>query len=111
MRIGSTARNTELRGVESAVLASAVVGLAFVAEPRVGPFLGLDAGEAVELGELLAFVSDWLASDPNRLDASLYEFVGVPDYVGPVCGVDELRAEVGRFAGMLLGYAVVGEEH
>jgi hypothetical protein len=31
---------------------------------------------------LLAFVSDWLASDPNRLDASLYEFVGVPDYVG-----------------------------
>jgi hypothetical protein len=28
----------------------------------------------------LAFISDWLASDPNRLDASLYEFVGVPDY-------------------------------
>jgi hypothetical protein len=26
-----------------------------------------------------------LASDPNRLDASLYEFVGVPDYVGRVC--------------------------
>jgi hypothetical protein len=85
--------------------------LGFVAEVRIGPFGGLDAGEAVELGELLAFVNDWLASDPNRLDASLYEFVGVPDYVGPVCTVSELRAEVGRFAGMLLGYSVTGEEH
>jgi hypothetical protein len=56
-----------------------------VQQPGVGRFQGLDAGDAVELGELLAFVSDWLASDPNRLDASLYEFVGVPDYVGRVC--------------------------
>jgi hypothetical protein len=32
---------------------------------RIGPFLGLDAGDAVELGELLAFLSDWLASDPQ----------------------------------------------
>ena len=85
--------------------------MGFVAEARIGPFRGLDAGEAVELGELLAFVNDWLASDPNRLDASLYEFVGVPDYVGPVCTVSELRVEVGRFAGMLLGYAVAGEEY
>ena len=75
-----------------------------MAEPRIGAFLGLDAGEAVELGELLAFFSDWLASDPNRLDASLYEFVGVPDYVGPACEVDELRAEVDRFVRLLLGY-------
>jgi hypothetical protein len=44
------------------------------------------------------------------LDASLYEFVGAPDYVGPVCTVHELRAEVDRFARMLLGYAVTGEE-
>jgi len=35
-----------------------------MAEP-IGPFLGLDAGDAVELGELLAFLSDWLASDPQ----------------------------------------------
>jgi hypothetical protein len=84
------------------------VGLGFVAEAR--PFRDLDAGEVVELGELLAFVSDWLARDPNRLDASLYEFVGVPDYVGPVCTADELRAEVDRFARMLLGYAVTAEE-
>ncbi len=66
-------------------------------------------GEAVKLGELLAFLSDWLASDPNRLDASLYEFVGVPDYAGPVCTAEKLRADVDRFARMLLGYAVTGE--
>jgi hypothetical protein len=41
-----------------------------VAEPT-GPFLVLDAVDAVELGELLGFLSDWLCSDPNRLDASL----------------------------------------
>jgi len=29
-----------------------------VKEPRIGAFLGLDAGEAVELGEMLAFFSD-----------------------------------------------------
>lgn len=80
-----------------------------MAESLIGPFRGLDVSEAVELGELLAFVSDWLASDPNRLDASLYEFVGVPDHVGPVCTVDELRAEVARFVGMLLGYTPAGE--
>jgi hypothetical protein len=52
-----------------AVLASAstgtTVGWAIVAEPRIDTFLGLDAGEAVELGELLVFFSDWLASDPT----------------------------------------------
>jgi len=74
-----------------------------VQQPGVGPFQGLDAGDAVELGELLAFVSDWLASDPNRLDASLYEFVGVPDYVGPVCTAEELRAEVRPFRSYAAG--------
>jgi len=80
-----------------------------VAEPLIDPFRGLNLSGAVELVELLAFVSDWLASDPNRLDASLYEFVGVPGHVGPVCTVDELRAEVDRFVGVLLGYTPAGE--
>lgn len=74
-----------------------------MAEP-IGPFLGLDAGEAIELGEMLAFISDWLASDPNRLDVSLHDFLGAPDYIGAVQGVDELRADADRFARMLLGY-------
>jgi hypothetical protein len=29
----------------------------------IGPFLGLDAADAIELGELLAFLSDWLGGD------------------------------------------------
>jgi hypothetical protein len=46
-------------------------------ERRIGAFLGLDAGEAVEVGELLAFFSDWLASDPSRL------YTGTPMYLTP----------------------------
>jgi hypothetical protein len=59
---------------------------------------------------LLVFFSDWVASDPNRLAPSLYEFLGVPDYVGPACKADELRAEVDRFARLLLGYDWVNSE-
>lgn len=70
----------------------------------MGPFLGLDVDDAVELGELLAFISDWLASDPNRLDASLYDYAGTPDHVGAVCRIDELRSDVERYARKLLGY-------
>jgi hypothetical protein len=41
-----------------------------VAEAR--PFRDLDAGEAVELGELLAFISDWLATNHQlSLDARI----------------------------------------
>lgn len=80
-----------------------------MAEP-MGPFLGLDAGDAVELGELLAFLSDWLASDPNRLDASLHDYIGAPDHLAAACRIDELRADVERYARVLLGYdAVTGE--
>jgi hypothetical protein len=72
---------------------------------------GLAAGDAIELGELLAFLSDWLASDPNRLDASLQDFVGAADYVGSAQEVEELHADMDRFARVLLGYDwVTGEE-
>jgi hypothetical protein len=66
--------------------------------------VSLDAADAVELGEILAFLSDWLLSDPNRLDASLYEFLGTPDLNGPAATLDELRADLDRYAVMLLGY-------
>jgi hypothetical protein len=66
--------------------------------------VSLDAADAVELGEILAFLSDWLASDPNRLDASLDEFLGAPDIAGPTASLDELRADLNRFACTLLGY-------
>jgi hypothetical protein len=78
-----------------------------MAEP-IGPFLGLDAGDAVELGELLAFLSDWLASDPNRLDASLHDYVGAPDHLGAAYRIDELRADGEHYARMLLGYDTAG---
>ena len=77
-----------------------------MAEP-IGPFLGLDA-DAVELGELLAFLSDWLASDPNRLDASLHDYVAAPDHIAAACRIDELRADIERYARMLLGYDTAG---
>jgi len=44
----------------------------------------------------LAFLNDWLASDPNRLDASLCDFLGAANYIGSAHGVEELR--------MLSGY-------
>jgi hypothetical protein len=75
---------------------------------RIGPFLGLDAGDAVELGELLAFLSDWLASDPNRLDASLHGLRRAADHIAAACRIDELRADIERYARMLLGYDTAG---
>ena len=66
--------------------------------------VSLDAADAVELGEILAFLSDWLLNDPNRLDASLDAFLGTPDLTGPAGTLDELRADLDRFAEMLLGY-------
>lgn len=35
---------------------------------QLTPLCWGEGGEAVELGGLLAFLSDWLASDPNRLE-------------------------------------------
>ena len=78
-----------------------------MAEP-MGLFLGLDADDAVELGELLAFLSDWLASDPNRLDASLHDYVAAPDHIAAACRIDELRADIERYARILLGYDTAG---
>jgi hypothetical protein len=73
-----------------------------VAEP-IDSFRGLSASDAIELGELLAFLNDWLACDPNRLDASLHDFVRPPDHVDAGYRIDELRADVDRFARLLLG--------
>ena len=44
------------------------------------PELRLDAVDAAELAELLQFLSRWLARDPDRLGASLEDFVGHPAY-------------------------------
>jgi hypothetical protein len=40
------------------------------------PAVSLDAADAGELAELLRFVNDWLAADPDQLGISLHQFVG-----------------------------------
>lgn len=81
-----------------------------MAEP-MGPFLGLDAtARRSSSANCWSFLSDWLASDPNRLDASLHDYIGAPDHLAAACRIDELRADVERYARVLLGYdAVTGE--
>ncbi|MGO9149743.1 MAG: hypothetical protein ACLP1E_16535 [Acidimicrobiales bacterium] len=56
----------------------------------------LDAGDAVELSEVLEFIGDWLVSDHEILAMSLGRFVGSGDYE-----VEEFRADVLRLAGLL----------
>lgn len=62
------------------------------------PALPLDVGDAVELAELLEFLSGWLESDRAALTASLARFVGVPGY-----GPDSLREDFARLR-FLLGF-------
>lgn len=66
--------------------------------------VSLDAADAVELAEILGFLSDWLLSDPNRLDTSLYEFLGATELARHAATLDELRTDLDRFTNMLLGY-------
>lgn len=56
----------------------------------------LDPADAVELGELLEFLADWLVDGGELLAASLGRFVGSAAY-----DVDELRADLARFAFLL----------
>jgi hypothetical protein len=58
----------------------------------------LDATDAAELAEMLQFFSQWLARDPDRLGASLAEFVGHPAY-----GLPQLRDDLERFVFLLGG--------
>ena len=62
------------------------------------PRMSLDAVDAAELAELLQFLSQWLARDPDRLGASLEEFVGHPAY-----GTAQLRQDLDRFVFLLGG--------
>jgi hypothetical protein len=62
------------------------------------PGLTLDAGDAVELAELLGFLSDWLATAGDELAGSLTRFVGTDGY-----DVGQLRGDLDRFAFLLGG--------
>jgi hypothetical protein len=62
------------------------------------PELRLDATDAAELTDMLQFLSQWLATDPARLTASLEQFTSHPAY-----GLPELRSDLDRFAFLLGG--------
>jgi hypothetical protein len=62
------------------------------------PQTTLDTGDAIELAELLQFLSGWLARDPARLGPSLEDFVGHPAY-----GLAQLRQDLERFVFLLGG--------
>ena len=61
------------------------------------PQVCLDPRDAVELGEMLEFLSEWLVCHHSRLADSLRRFVGSDGY-----DIDQLRADLSRF-GFLLG--------
>lgn len=59
---------------------------------------GLADIDLVELGEMLEFVHDLVASDPNTIADVLHRFLGVDGY-----SVDDLRSDLARFAFLLGG--------
>jgi hypothetical protein len=62
------------------------------------PSVNLDTCDAVELVELLRFLHDWLAADPDRLGESLGGFVGSRAY-----DAVQLRVDLNRFTFLLGG--------
>ena len=59
---------------------------------------GLADIDLVELGEMLEFVHDLVASDPDVIGHVLHRFIGADGY-----RVDQLRADLARFAFVLGG--------
>lgn len=57
------------------------------------PRITLDLTDAMELGQLLGFLADWLAADRSALEPSLRGFVGQGGY-----DLEQLRADLYRFA-------------
>ena len=62
------------------------------------PEVRLDATDAIELAEMLQFLSQWLTCDPAHLGASLEEFAGNPAY-----GIGRLRDDLERSVFLLGG--------
>jgi hypothetical protein len=60
--------------------------------------VSLDAGDAVELGELLGFLVGWLGRDGDRLAGCFAAFVGDGAY-----DINGLRDDLSRFAFLVGG--------
>jgi len=62
------------------------------------PEVRLDTTDAIELAEMLQFLSQWLTCDPAHLGASLGGFAGNPAY-----GIGRLRDDLERSVFLLGG--------
>ena len=72
-----------------------------ISQPYPGtamPSTCIDTADPIELAETLQLIARWLTADPERLTASLLDFIGHPAY-----GADALRADLDRFAFLLGG--------
>jgi hypothetical protein len=58
--------------------------------------VNLSPDDAMELGQLLQFLDDWLATDRGAVNESLTHFVGCEAY-----GVQALRHDLARFTFLL----------
>jgi len=58
--------------------------------------ISLDAADGTELGQLLQFLDNWLATDHGPVNESLTRFVGCEAY-----GVESLRDDLARFTFLL----------
>lgn len=62
------------------------------------PSASLDIADAMELAEILQFISDWLNTDVGQLGASLARSVGHPAY-----NIGVLHDDLARFIFLLGG--------
>ena len=62
------------------------------------PQIKIDQADAVELAELLTFLTDWHAADPGTLQASLTRHLGTTGY-----GLTQLAQDLHRFTFLLGG--------
>jgi hypothetical protein len=62
------------------------------------PITSLDTADAIELAELLQFITHWLGTDDGQLRRSFAGFVGHPAY-----GIDALQNDLRRFTFLLGG--------
>jgi hypothetical protein len=62
------------------------------------PATQIDQSDAQELVEILQLLTDWITTDPGRLNTSLTRFVGNPAY-----GTSQLSEDLHRFTFLLGG--------
>ena len=60
------------------------------------PTINLDLADALELGQLIEFLDDWLATEPQHLTPSLARFIDDPAY-----DTEQLRTDLQRFMFLL----------